>query len=91
MKLTLPNGKIVDAKSIDFKTNKEEWNEYKLEDGTILRIKAIPIGIIRADDHNPLTGDPFYQVQSKIITSTLVPEKLKKTITIKKDERIDVA
>jgi len=91
MKITLPDGKTVEAHSLDFKTNKEEWNEYQLEDGTTLKVKAIVIGIIRADSWNPITGDPFYRTESKLITRTLVPDKLKKTITIKKDERLDVA
>jgi len=91
MKLTLPNGKTVDAKSIDFEANKEEWNIYKLEDGTILKVKTILTSVIRADVHDLVTGDPLYQIQSKLITSTLVPEKLKKAITIKKDVFIDVA
>jgi len=32
-------GKIVRAKAARFKVLKEDWNEYELEDGTIVKVK----------------------------------------------------
>lgn len=91
MKINLPNGKTVSAKDVDFETVDEKWNEYKLKDGTTLRVKLTVTKVIRADDWDPNTGDPMYIVSSSNIVRTLVPEKLKRTLTIKKDERIEVA
>jgi len=40
LKVRLPNGREVEATDVDFETVKENWNEYKLEDGTILKFKT---------------------------------------------------
>jgi len=70
-------GKKVDAVDLNFNTAREEWNEYELEDGTILRIKSIATKIIRQEDaYNP-EGDPIYHVKSTNIVTTDVPDKLK--------------
>jgi len=78
MKFKYPNGKVVEATSIDFSTNKEEWNEYSLEDGSVLKFKSIISSIIRTDEFDPTTGDPIYHVRSTNIVSIIVPEEIKK-------------
>ena len=39
MKIRLPNGREVEAEQVDFEVVREDWNEYKLEDGTVLNLR----------------------------------------------------
>jgi hypothetical protein len=78
MKVRLPNGREVEARNVDFETQKEDWNEYKLEDGTILRFKTVVSSIIRTENYDPMTGDPIYHVRSTNILRVKVPDELKR-------------
>lgn len=40
-------GREVDGESVDFITRKEDFNEYQLVDGKIIRIKMVVTRIIR--------------------------------------------
>jgi hypothetical protein len=78
MRIRRPDGREIEAEDIDFDTIKEDWNEYKLEDGSTLKIKLIVTGIIRTSNHDPMTGDPVYQVKSTNVVRVVVPEELKR-------------
>ena len=77
MKVRLPNGSEVEATNVDFETINEEWNEYKLEDGTVLKFKTVVSSIIRTENFDPMTGDPVYHVRSTNILRVKVPDELK--------------
>ena len=78
LKVRLPNGREIEAMDVDFETKNEDWNEYKLEDGTVLKFKTVVSSIIRTEDHDPMTGDPVYHVRSTNILRVKVPEELKR-------------
>jgi len=84
LKVRLPNGREIEAMDVDFETKKEDWNEYKLEDGTVLKFKTVVSSIIRTEDHDPMTGDPVYHVRSTNILRVKVPEELKRLPAAKK-------
>lgn len=84
MKVRLPKGREIEAKDVDFETIKEDWNEYKLEDGTVLKFKTIVSSIIRTADHDPMTGDPVYHVRSTNILRVKALEEMKRLPTTKK-------
>lgn len=86
MKLALPDGRKVEATNVDFKTEKEVWNEYTLEDGSILKLKTIVSTIIRTEDYDP-TGNPVYLIRSTNISRVKVPEEMKLTSTNKKEKK----
>jgi len=71
-------GELVDAIRVDFTPIKEDWNEYKLDDGTILRIKLVLADVLRTEKYDPLTGDPHYIIKSTNIVTAIVPPNLKK-------------
>ncbi|MHC1611564.1 MAG: hypothetical protein ACXQTW_08265 [Candidatus Methanospirareceae archaeon] len=79
MKVRLPNGSEVEATDVDFETVKEDWNEYKLEDGTVLKFKTVVSSIIRTENYDPMTGDPIYHVRSTNILRVKVPDELKRS------------
>lgn len=46
---------------------KEAWSEYRLADGTLLRVKPIMIAITRVDDADA-AGEPVYNMRSTLVT-----------------------
>jgi hypothetical protein len=84
LKVRLPNGREIEAMDVDFETIKEDWNEYKLEDGTVLRFKTVVSSIIRTENYDPMTGDPVYHVRSTNILRVKVPAEMKRLPAAKK-------
>ena len=73
-------GQEVDTLSLRFKTIKEEWNEYDLEDGTTLRMKALVSDIVRVEGHYDKENNPIYLVKSGNVIVVSSPDALKKNI-----------
>jgi len=48
MKITV-NGKEVEATELHFETGVEEWNEYKLLDGGVVKVKTVVTKIFKVD------------------------------------------
>lgn len=47
---------------------KERWSEYRLADGTTLRLRPIMIAVFRDDGQYTADGDPVYNMKSTLIT-----------------------
>ena len=47
---------------------KETWSEYRLADGTVLRVKPIMIGVSRVDDAGSGSREPVYNLRSTLVT-----------------------
>lgn len=75
-------GKIVEGVELDFKTIKEEWNEYQVTDGSIIRMKVVVTNITRVTDRYDNDGNPIYVVKSSNVLTVSAPEKLKKGSTV---------
>jgi len=70
--------KLNNPKEIEWKSEKDCWNEYALEDGTTLKLKLVLTGVVRTEDFHPQTGVPSYVVSTQVIVRTTnVPEKLR--------------
>jgi hypothetical protein len=69
----------MDAEDLDFTEENEQWNSYKLSDGTVLRIKLILREVRRLKKWKP-DGSPIYVINSQNIVRTVnIPKQLKKT------------
>lgn len=80
-KIKVPyKGRMVDGVEVGFKTLREEWNEYELEDGTILKFKSVVTKIVRTEEYND-RNEPVYSINSQNIASAKVPNKLKKSVS----------
>jgi len=67
--------KVVD---LDWSSEREHWNEYKLSDGTTLKVKVVLVGVKRSDQYRA-DGNPIYMIESKNVVRALnVAKKLKK-------------
>ena len=47
---------------------REVWSEYRLGDGTVLRVKPIMIAITRVEGAETTTGEPVYNMKSTLVT-----------------------
>ena len=52
---------------------KERWSEYRLADGTTMRIKSVVIAVFREDGHQTADGEPIYNMKSTLITDIRAP------------------
>ena len=71
-------GREVDAAEVDFQTRKEDWNEYQLMDGSVIKMKLVVGGIFRVLDQYDGEGSPVYVVRSKNVLMVSSPDNLKK-------------
>jgi hypothetical protein len=53
---------------------KERWSEYRLADGTILRLRPVMIAVFRADGQYTPDGDPVFNMKSTLITDVRGPD-----------------
>ena len=62
--ITLPGGNKVEGKPEPFTIITENWSEYKLEDGTILRVRVAASEIYRLPGIDPVTGNQNFLIKS---------------------------
>ena len=67
------------AQDVDVLEAKEVWSEYRLSDGTVLRIKPVMITISRMEGEHTIEGDPVYNMKSTLVTDVRAPQELKKS------------
>ncbi len=72
------NGQQVDADSVDATQASERWNEYLLDDGTILKLKLVVTNIYRVDGQYDPEGNPLYVVHSTNVVSANAPQELRR-------------
>jgi hypothetical protein len=63
---------------VDIVESDEKWNTYKLEDGTVLRVKQVVVQAARSID-KPIpgsNGEPLYHVKTQTLVTSVVPEEL---------------
>ena len=70
-------GRQVKGRSVDFESTGENWNQYKLEDGSVLKIKTVLMEVMRLDHYSD-NGDPTYQFVAQQIVAVQVADNLKR-------------
>ena len=71
-------GKTVQATVVEVNQSGERWNEYFLEDGTVLKMKLVLKKVFKVDGEFDAEGNPVYVMQSTNVTSVSAPGHLKK-------------
>ena len=71
-------GREVEATPVEVNQSSERWNEYLLEDGTVLKMKLVLTKIFRIDNEYDKEGNPAYVMQSTNVTSVNSPKELKR-------------
>jgi hypothetical protein len=52
---------------------KERWSEYRLADGTTMRVKSVVIAVFREDNQKSPDDEPVYSMKSTLITDVRTP------------------
>ena len=71
-------GKEVEATPIEVNQCSERWNEYLLEDGSVVKIKLVLKKVLRVDNEYDREGNPIYVLQSTNIPSVKAAKNLKR-------------
>jgi hypothetical protein len=74
-----PTGQLVDAVELSFQNVREHWNEYLLDDGTILKLKPVATEVFKVENQFDQEGNPVYVLRSKNIIVVSAPENLRRT------------
>lgn len=78
-KIRMPDGREVDAIELGFQTTGEYWNEYLVEDGTVIRLKPVAVQIVRVEGEYDEQHNPMYLVQTTNVMFVSAPDKLKRS------------
>lgn len=71
-------GKECDAESVDVNQTSEYWNQYLLDDGTVVKFKTVVTDVVKLIGEYDGEGNPVYVIKSKNIVSVSAPDSLKK-------------
>ena len=72
------DGKMHPATNVDIDESIERWNEIRLSDGTVLRMKIVVVEVARSDDQYDADRNPLYSVKSNnVLVVGEVPQELK--------------
>lgn len=69
-------GKQVDAIEVNFKVEREDWNQYQLSDGSELRMRLIVRQVYIVPGEYDDEGKPIYVVTSGNMLMVNVPDNL---------------
>lgn len=67
----------VEATIMPFQTGGEHFNEYLVEDGTVVKLKLVVTEILKLDGEYDAEGNPVYIVISANVPYVSVPEELR--------------
>lgn len=70
-------GQPVSAEVVEVKQSNERWNEYLLDDGTVLKMKLVLTNVVRIDEKYDSTGNPAYLINSTNALSVNAPTELR--------------
>lgn len=73
-------GTMVEGTEIGFRPSGEHWNEYLLDDGTVVRIKLVLTGVVRIDGMYDAEGEPVYFANSTNVMGVSAPDELRRQI-----------
>jgi hypothetical protein len=73
----LPVGALADSIDLDFEEVEENWNTYRLSDGTTIKVKLVLRGVKRLKRYER-DGTPIYVINSiNVVRALNVPQDLK--------------
>ena len=66
------------TENVDIISSKDGWSEYTLQDGSVIRAKAVVLDAKKMVDQFNADGEPIYIVQMTMINQVKAPAHLKK-------------
>ncbi len=77
-KIPLEDGTVIDGTILSFQSAGEHWNEYLVDDGTVVRVKLVATEIVRLDGQYDVEGNPVYLLNSTNVMTVSAPDDLKR-------------
>jgi len=74
-----PNGPV-EGTELGFRSSGEYWNEYLLDDGTVVRLKVVVMEAYRLDGEYDPDGNPQYVVKSSNLMVVSAPDELRRGV-----------
>lgn len=71
-----PDGAAQEGTEVGFRPEGEYFNEYLLDDGTVLRTKNVLVEVIRLDGVYDDEGKPIYAMKSNAVMVVSPPDHL---------------
>jgi hypothetical protein len=72
---------VADGFEVPVEESNERWSEFKLEDGTIFRVKTTLINAVRLEGQYDAQGNPMYVMNmTPIIAPVEIPDHLRKKV-----------
>ena len=71
-------GREVDATEVEFQTRKEDWSEYQLMDGSVVKMKLVVSEIFRIEGMYDNERNPVYHIKSTNVAGVRSPDSLKR-------------
>lgn len=71
-----PDDREVEVSVTGFQVGGEHWNEYLLDDGSVIKIKVIVTEVVRVEGEYDPQGNPAYFVQSQQVVAVSSPDEL---------------
>jgi hypothetical protein len=72
------SGEEVEALPVEINQSSEYWNQYLLDDGTIIKMKLVATKVFRVLDKYDEDANPIYLVKSTNIMAVNAAQALKK-------------
>jgi len=72
-RMEAPN--LLSLKEVDFEVMEEPWNEYRLSDGAVLRLRVIVVKFFKTERTDPVLGLPVYVVAYQNVLSVKSSER----------------
>jgi hypothetical protein len=76
-KIQGPDGQEHEAEPIGFRTSAEHFNEYLLDDGSVLKVKLVMTEILKVKDMQDAFGNPAYLLGHTQVTNVNSPDSAK--------------
>jgi hypothetical protein len=70
-------GQQVEATVMPYQTGAENWNEYLVDDGTVIRVKLVVTEVLRVEGSYDQQGNPLYLINSTNVTTVSSPDNLR--------------
>ncbi len=80
-KIALPDGTKEDAEKVEVNSSTEHWNEYLLEDNTIVKLKTVVTEVWRLEGEYDADGNPRYVVRSTNVLSVTASDDMRRPTT----------
>jgi hypothetical protein len=72
------DGQLVDGVEVPIVEAKEQWSEFKLDDGSVIRVKLAVGSIVRVPGRYDVEGNPIYAVKATtVVAIPIVPDHLR--------------